>query len=128
MKLSGPVDVEFINETFFPDYKDVSVINEGECFLWAYIVWCLYEGIELWDCGIHAFVRYNGKFYDSEKPQGEDDWKDLPACNFGCGLGFREAERYHVVNFKRDWEISAERFEIDWYEIRERVQRVIDEK
>lgn len=133
-RLSKSLNVAFINKTFFPDYKDVKVINQGECFLWAYIAFQLYEGVQLWTFGSHAFVKYKGKFYDSERPRGVKDWKDLPATNFGQGCGCwacsKPARRQTVNAFKKpgSWGGSAKRFGVKWSDVRKQVQRVIDEK
>lgn len=123
-KLTGPLDVRFINETFFPEYKDVSVINEGECFHWAYVAFRLYKGVQLWDISTHAFVRYDGKFYDSERPLGEEDWKDLPAANFGVGTSY-EARPISPREFKKAWRGSARRFRVVWKDVRAQVQKVV---
>lgn len=133
-KLDGPLNVKFINRTFFPEYKDVSVINEGECFLWAYITFKVYKDVELWDMGAHAFVRskLDGKFYDSERPQGEEDWKDLPATNFGEGCGCsvcqRPAKQYKtIVRFKKSWTGMTKRFGVKWEEVDANIHKVLRE-
>lgn len=132
-KLPGPLDVEFINRTFFPEYLDVSVINMGECFKWAYIAFKLYKNLELWDMGAHAFVRdkATGKFYDSERPQGVDDWKDLPATNFGHGCGCSRCEeparKYtDIAKFRMTWRGSAARYKVMWEKLHKKIQKVVE--
>lgn len=79
-QLTGPVNVGLINKEFFPnDLDDLHHINEGRCWLWAYIAYRLYPEVELWSTGVHAFIRHQGKFYDSERPRGERDFNKLPA-------------------------------------------------
>ena len=131
-KLNGPLDVAFINRTFFSKYLDVSVINMGECFLWAYLAYRLYDNVELWDMGAHAFVRSKttGKFYDSERPNGEEDWKDLPATNFGQGCGCprcqQPARKFATAGkFRRSWKGCTKRFGVKWDKIHEKIKRVI---
>lgn len=128
-KLNGPLSVKFINRHFFNDYKDVSVINMGECFLWAYIAYSLYDRVQLWDMGSHAFVRYQGKFYDSEVPDGVSDWRDLPACNFGEGCGCQACKKpagpRAPATFHDNWASSAARHRVDWKKVDRKVQRII---
>lgn len=133
-KLEGPLDVKFINKTFFPEYQDVSVINQGECFLWAYIAFHLYENLELWSMGAHAFVRskLDKKFYDSERPKGEENWKDLPATNFGVGCGCNicsQGARKHISikKYQHTWRGMAKRHNTDWNLVDLKIKQVIEE-
>ena len=126
-RLNRPLDVRFINDTFFPEYKDVSVINEGECFLWAYIAFRLYKGVQLWDISTHAFVHFRGRFYDSERPLGEEDWGDLPACNWGAGSLYT-GRRVSPKEFKHAWRSSARRFKVVWKDVRAQVQKVVKDE
>jgi hypothetical protein len=132
-KMAGPLDVAFINRTLFPHHQDVSEINKGECFLWAYYAYRLYNNLELWDMGSHAFVRdkVSGKFYDSERPQGEENWKDLPATNFGKGCGCpvckRPARHFKVARkFRYSWRSLARRSNVKWNLIHLRVKLTIE--
>jgi len=124
-RLNGPLDVKFINQTFFPEYLDVSVINEGECFHWAYVAFRLYKGVKLWDLSTHAFVHYRGRFYDSERPIGEEDWRDLPACNFGAG-SLHVARPLSPKTFKQAWASPARRYKVVWKNVRAQVQKVVE--
>lgn len=134
-RLNVPLDVGFINRNFFPnDLDDLHYINEGRCFLWAYIAFQLYQGVQLWDFGTHAFVRYRGKFYDSERPLGEPDWRDLPATNFGKGCGCdrckKPAARLTVNQFKdnKNWGKNAKNRNIKWADVRAQVQQVVERR
>lgn len=131
-KLNGPLDVGFINRTFFSDYYDVSVINQGECFRWAYIAYRLYNDVELWDIPSHAFVRSKttGLYYDSETPDGEVDWRDLPATNFGVGCGCGRCgeppRHFKVLGFFRFvWRGMAKRYETDWHLLNQQITELI---
>lgn len=132
-KLAGPIDVKFINRTFFPEYLDVAVINQGECFLWAYLAYRLYKNVELWDMGSHAFVRdrVTGKFYDSEKPNGEEDWQELPATNWGKGCGCprcQEPARHFKTarKFRYAWRGCAKRHHVRCKKLHQEIKKVID--
>lgn len=131
-KLKGLIDVAFINKTFFPEYLDVAVINYGECFVWAYIAHRLYSNIELWDMEAHAFVRSEetGKFYDSERPKGVDDWRDLPAANFGQGCGCfscqKGAQKYSsIATFRDVWKEQQKRLGINFQEIDRQIEQIL---
>jgi hypothetical protein len=132
-RLNGPLDVHFINRTFFPS-DNPSKINTGRCFLWAYIAFRLYKGVELWTHEAHAFVKYRGKFYDSQRPHGEEDWRDLPATNFGQGCGCsrcgRPAKQMSPKLFKtyNQWGRLAKRYNVVWKDVRALVQKVVESK
>lgn len=123
-RLNRPLDVHFINRNFFPN--DIpKEINYGRCFIWAYIAFRLYKRVELWSFNVHAFVRYDGKFYDSERPLGEDDWKDLPATNFG--VRHDPAIRVSPKQFKSEdeWAGPAREYKVVWKDLRAQVQKVV---
>jgi hypothetical protein len=121
-RLTSLIDVNHINTTWFPnDLNNLQEINNGRCFLWAYIAHGLYEHAQLCDIGAHAFIysKLDKKFYDSEKPNGEADWVDLRATNFGQGCGCyvcgKGKRTYRSVDrFIESWSSSARRFKVDW--------------
>lgn len=132
-RMPGKLSVSFINKTFFPDYQDVSVINKGECFLWAYTAYCLYRDVELWYMYAHAFVRSkrNGLFYDSERPHGVEDWKDLPATNMGNGCGCGDCKKPATKlltprKFRHTWRGMAKRCNVNYRELHKKIRQVID--
>lgn len=132
-KLKGSLNVRFINRHFFPG-EPVEIINQGECFLWAYLAYRLYKDVELWDMGSHAFVRSKntGRFYDSERPQGVEDWKDLPATNFGegcgCGRCKQPARQFKTAGkFRRSWIGMMKRFEVDYDKVNKQILELIQE-
>jgi len=132
-RLTSPLDVDFVTHTFFPTVSDPSDLNTGRCFLWAYYAFRLYDKVHLWDSGIHAFIRYRGKFYDSERSEGVTDWKDLPATNFGVGCGRADcrapATKLTLTQFKDDkhWGMNARKRQVVWKDIDRQVEKVIDE-
>jgi hypothetical protein len=132
-KLKGSLNVRFINRHFFPNQPEFT-INEGECFLWAYLAYRLYKDVELWDMGSHAFVRSKktGKFYDSERPKGVDDWKELPATNWGkgcgCGRCQQPARKFKTAGkFRQSWIGMMKRFEVDYDKINKQIFDLIQE-
>lgn len=72
-------DLRFITKRYFDDFEDPNVINQGWCFVWAWMAHlhtgaelCLYEfrdGAHMVD-DAHAFVRLEGKYFDSSVPRG----------------------------------------------------------
>lgn len=74
-----------ITATYFPHFLgNPKLINQGRCWQWAWLARKTFTNVELWDTCEHAFVRYQGKFYDSERLLGEVNWEDLPAARFGA--------------------------------------------
>ncbi len=63
-------------------------INEGDCYIWASEVVERAGGRainlrDLWDDdfdgeGAHAFVEFNGRYHDSEAPEGREYYWQLP--------------------------------------------------
>lgn len=57
-----------------------SLINYGDCWLWALIVYKLVPGsilcssLSKYGEGGHAFIKYESKYYDSDAPEGRPDW------------------------------------------------------
>lgn len=59
--------------------------NNGLCDIWAEKFKEEYPEAEIWDTEEtygethgHVWVKYDGKFYDAETPNGVTDWKQLP--------------------------------------------------
>lgn len=115
----------FITKTFFKGW-DPDMINMGRCFQWAWMCYKTYDHVQLWGTDSHAFVKYRGKFYDSERLMGVVDWRDLPACNFGKGLSWN-ARKEDVGNFKFLWHDSCYmRFKTGWDELDSQVKKVLN--
>src|SRR5260370_36514472 len=97
---------KLITEVYFPHHKKPITINDGECFVWAYLCFHTFVGVEIWHNPGHAFVRHGGKFYDSERIKGERDFRDLPAIG-GCDAG---TCRMSQAQFKKEWRPQPPRF------------------
>lgn len=125
MKKLSKFNAQFITDTYFKGWEDPSVINTGNCFQWAYLAFKTFQYVELWDVSCHAFIRYRGKFYDAERPEGEKDWRDLPACNFGRGLLWC-GRKQSLTNFKKTWNRSCYvRFLREWHELDEWADKIL---
>jgi hypothetical protein len=105
-KLFGSIDGEMITHEFFLNCSEKE-INCGDCMIWAYIAYHLYKNVKLWSNHAHAFVEQNGKFYDSESPQGIKRWQNLD-CNSRCKIV--HAQELSLKDFKNFWAKSN----IDW--------------
>lgn len=121
MKKLTPFKPALITKTFFKNY-DPSVINEGECFIWAYLAHLIFKDVEIWYLDCHAFVKYRGKFYDSERPRGVSDWQDLPATEDGS----EPARRRNVSTFKKYWASQPKRFDTSWAELESKARKVLN--
>lgn len=121
MKKLRQFNPSLITKTFFKHHKSPSDINEGECFIWAYLAHLIFKDVEIWYMNAHAFVRYRGKFYDSERPNGVAEWKYLPATKHG----HTEARRRKVDTFKRYWATQPGRFETTWKEIESKAKELL---
>ena len=123
MKKLSQFKPSLVTKEFFPEYKDVSVINEGECFIWAYLAHLLFLDVEIWFNDCHAFVRHRGRFYDSERLKGSLDWADLPATE-GGGV----PKRYSIKDFRHEWTTQPKRFGTTWEEIEGRARKLLRSK
>ena len=101
-RLNSDLDANLITKLFFSNVLSPRDINNGDCFRWAYLAWCLYPDVELWTNPNHAWVKYQDKFYDSETPNGVDDWTDLPTC----AMWNKEPRQVSVEQFKSVWRYS----------------------
>lgn len=117
-------DAQLITETFFPDSVDHPwEINSGECMEWAYLAYLIFEHVELWDTyPNHAFVKWNGLFYDSEAIHGKEDPFDLAAtcfCDEDCVCHPKQHEKNDVgvLSFQRPWKRK-----IDWVSLKQRAE------
>ena len=67
-------------EEFTPE-----ICNDGFCDIFAEKFREEYPGAEMWSTywssGMtmgHVWIKYKGKYYDAEAPNGVDDWRELP--------------------------------------------------
>ena len=82
-------------------------IDDGSCFNWAFIAKkVLGRKATLYSaCENHAFVRYNGKFYDAECPRGVKYWWDLPVVReYPHYYADDYAERQSIADFTTLWQ------------------------
>jgi hypothetical protein len=109
-----------VTKAFFPHHHP-SYINEGECFIWAYYASLLFKDVRLWHLSHHAFVRYHGRFYDSEVLRGSPDWQDLPAtkCSYPC-----RPEPVSVQQFKDRWNF-IHLYNVSWEKMEADAQRFL---
>jgi hypothetical protein len=125
---------QLVTINFFPEYKSIPEdINYGQCFLWAYVAYHLFEGLELWDTGVHcpahAFVRHRNKFYDSECLEGAEDWRDLPAnwrinhcdCKY-CKVG---TVARSLKDFMEEWGTETPKFDTSWNKLNRKISRIL---
>jgi len=97
------LNANLITNTFFPEYVERPyIINCGLCFEWAYIAYMLFDDIELWSNKNHAFIKYNGKFYDSESPEGVCDLEILN-CNASFDLKYLDSKAQRLSEFVEQW-------------------------
>lgn len=124
MKKLSKFDPQFITDTFFPQFKGrPNEINYGQCFQWAYLARQLYSGIELWDLKYHAFVKYKGKFYDSETPNGIKDWRKLPIIKlYDTQSG---AQKSNELKFKINWGNARKNFGLKWLVMQKQAREII---
>jgi len=132
MKLKG-FKASFITETFFADVRK-DKINQGQCFIWAYLASQIFEGVETCSIDNHVFVKYRGKFYDSDRPNGEKRWQDLPTCDYpvkrwrdmGAALDFdHHNSQYRFDRFKRDWGHNLRYFGTSWDKLDAKVKKTL---
>jgi hypothetical protein len=111
-----------ITNNFFKHHKTPETINEGECFIWAYLAHLVFKGVELWHAPTHAFVRYRGRFYDSQRLRGELNWRDLPAADWDER---DKAVRSSASVFKHEWRGQPKEFDTSWAEIEAKARRLL---
>lgn len=114
---------QLITDTFFSDVEP-DVINQGRCFVWSYLAYKAFKGVELYDTNVHAFVRYKGKYYDSERPNGEKNWWDLPANKYASAAPTKR----RMGEFRIRWVSQTHRFQTTWQEIDDQVKKVREHK
>jgi hypothetical protein len=112
----------FVTKKFFPNHRP-DRINNGECFVWAYTAHLLFLDTQLWWTPCHAFIKYHGRFYDSEAHRGERNWQDLRA-NSCLGYGY-SAARVTVAQFKFHWRTQPQRFGTSWEDIETKARQAL---
>jgi len=99
----------FINRHFFPNYLkhgSLSLINQGRCYDWAYYAHRLFNA-QLWTTDFHAWVRWDGNYFDSESANGFSNFMKQ-RCNmrnaFPLPWSFTPPVRMEVKAFKAFWD------------------------
>ena len=59
---------EFLLERY--DLEKPIYINNGYCFIWAYLVWALWDHVEFCTADDHVVVKVDDLYYDSVNPEG----------------------------------------------------------
>lgn len=111
---------KIITKNFFQETKPEE-INNGQCFVWAYLAHRIFRGTQLMSHDSHAFIKYNGRLYDSENLKGVLDFKKMRATNNGQGCGCSKCQkpprRETIKKFKVTWIGMKKRFNINFDEL-----------
>jgi len=114
----------FITRHFFPKYlkyNNVSAINSGRCYDWAYFAYRMFPNVQLWTTDYHAWIQVGKKFYDSETKAGVSNfmllgcnkrhaptpWEDQPPIRASV-LWFKSFWDKHGGGYKRHWDSMLE--------------------
>jgi hypothetical protein len=101
-------------------------INYGDCFRWAMLAYKLYGGQlisvtlmvenswegypgQLVSDGSHAFIKLDDKYYDSESPEGVNDWQELKY------FSRLDVSMYDNWEYEVRWHPSIRSFQRFWY-------------
>lgn len=112
---------KFVTKTIFHGINP-AIINFGQCFIWAYSAHLIFANVKLCSIDCHAFVRYRGRFYDSDRPNGVTDWDHLPASSFTMHDNYRS---YSVSDFKKEWNTQPARFNTSWNQIERKALKAL---
>lgn len=115
---------DLVTNTIFKD-TDKSIINFGQCFIWAYSAYLIFADLKLCGVDCHAFVKHKGKFYDSDKPHGVRYWNDLPASKFSVDDYY---SHHSVEEFKETWQGQLSRFATSWNQIESNAKKVLQQE
>jgi len=129
MRKITPFQPHLITPTFFAQYQqDPSVINQGRCFIWAYLAFKLFKSVQLWHTPNHAFVKYQKNFYDSQTLQGVSDWAHLPIHQYRQKTFPKYlliAIRLSEKEFHFEWGNQLYRFDVSWSGLSEQARQVL---
>lgn len=71
----------FMEDDSFIYLENVADLNTGDCYLFAYISYLIYNG-ELLSFNNsflgHAFIKINDRYFDAEVTKGVKNWEHLP--------------------------------------------------
>lgn len=95
-------------------------INYGYCFNWAYLAYKTIPGAVL--CSIrdytyrHAFIKVNGKYYDSMTRKGVPDWTQLKSLREYGSLTKMECDEMSEQVFVEHWKVNGVASFVDIHE------------
>jgi hypothetical protein len=99
----------FIRTKYFPN-KTALEVNSGDCFRWAYIVKKLYPNADLLSAEqYHAFIRFENKFYDAERPLGVKELVRLPSL---ASISYRKIMLLTTEEFVSYWKIDTNSIDV----------------
>lgn len=115
MKL--PFSPGIIHPNLFPQYPHPMQINFGDCFKWAWAAFRLFNNVELYSQQCHAFIKYRGKFYDSESLDGVKVYSKLRTIKDYIGM-FPRPIPMSPKDFIDYWSINNY---CDWNNLNEKI-------
>jgi hypothetical protein len=82
-------------------------INQGYCFIWAYLVWALWPhgGVTFKTVTQHVIVVYKGEHFDATNTSGHDD-----VGHFVCFGGLRTPKHTDVESMAWFWARSGKQY------------------
>jgi hypothetical protein len=89
-----------------PDLKFPAWINTGWCYYWALLAKLTFPEAELWSSVGHAFIKLNGRFYDSESPNGTDRATRLKTYQNNKRLSRIFEKDQPIEKFGDQWDIQ----------------------
>lgn len=118
MKL--PFQPSLIHNNFFSNHLHPMEINFGDCYKWAWIAHKLFNDVELWSHESHAFIKYRGKFYDSEMLDGTKNYRRLRTIKESLGM-FPSAVKMSPNEFIPYWGVYHQ---CDWNALNAKINLV----
>lgn len=115
MKL--PFSPGIIHPNLFPEHSHPMQVNFGDCFKWAWCAYKLFNDVELYSQECHAFIKYRGKFYDSESLEGVKKYSRLRTIKDHIGM-FPAPVKMEPQEFINYW--SSEN-KCDWNKLNENI-------
>lgn len=104
-----------INYAFGRNYSwmsDPSKINDGDCYIWAYVAHHLIDNSILCSVisllGSHAFIKIDNRYYDSESLKGENDWRDLKYFKRNPAGYLARCQEQSKDQFEKYWDTSKD--------------------
>lgn len=114
--MSG-LNLTWITETYFSEFEDRNQINDGWCYVWAWLASLAYPEAQLISFdggseGAHAFIQIGDLYFDSSFPCGAIDPIQL---NYFDGTVFSSPDDgyllYQTPDEYKGWWRGVEEFE-----------------